>query len=483
VIAVKAPAICHTGQFGGLCITFRKICRSDLFYRHAGLVDFVTMIKSAFLLAVPLALLAQTDSAQTEYEGPSILSRGGPASSIIRLPDISFRPYLGLNALYDTSLRGVTVDPNGRLRSSNEFGLQGTAGIYGRHKFRHSVIGLDYRGNYNHYPGNHFADSTDQMLTLEFDHQLTRRLSFGLTEAVGTYTRNYLYTSASGLIDPGALILPQNGLFDNRVIYGQTGGAMTYRASSRLSFNFGAAGFLTRYRSSSLFGLTGYSVTADAGYRLTRYTTLAMFYNFNHFEFTHSFGASDIHTAGLGISSRLSRSVEFSVQAGGARVESLFLSAVRLDPVIAAITGQTTGVQAIYDVRYVPTVRARLTKQMQRSRAEVSYGRSVNPGNGIFLTSRTEEATGSFSYQGLRHWSLSANVGYMKLGALAQGIGTYTGYTAGLGVSRDLAHGLYWVLRGDELHAATNNTIANRNATRVTLGLSWSPGEIPLTLW
>jgi hypothetical protein len=437
------------------------------------------MIKCVFLLTVPLVLSAQL----SEYGGPSILSRGGPASSINPSADISFRPYLGLNAMYDTSFTGVVVNSDGTIPHKDFFGLQGSAGVYGSHRFKRSAIGLNYSGNYLHFPGNTYADSTDQMLTLEYDRQLTRRFSLVLTEAFGTYTRNYLYSSAGGMIDPQALILPTNDLFDNRVFYGQTVGGLIYRVSPRLSFRIGGSGFLVRRRSTSLLGVTGYTADVDAVYRLTRFISISALYGFNHFEFTQAFGSSDIHMVGTGVAARLSRSVELAVQAGAARVETLFLAPVPIDPAIAAITGQTTGIQAVHNVRYVPTARVRLTKQMRHATSELSYFQEVNPGNGLYLTSRNEGAYGSFSYNGKRRWTLSANLGYNKLHALAQGIGTYDGYVVGLGIGHDFRHGLQWTLRADDSRSVTNYKTLNRNAVRVTMGFYWSPGEIPLNLW
>jgi hypothetical protein len=39
------------------------------------------------------------------------------------------------------------------------------------------------------------------------------------------------------------------------------------------------------------------------------------------------------------------------------------------------------------------------------------------------------------------------------------------------------------VVRADFQHYLTNYAFFNRNSARFTLGLSWSPGDIPLTLW
>jgi hypothetical protein len=466
----------------------RDICRSKSIFCVSPPIwleeFYLSMIKFVLLLTACLVLSAQTQD--YEYEGPSILSRGGPVSSMTHTPDISFRPYIGINAIYETSFRGVVLNPNGSTQSTDSIGVQGSAGIYGSHHFKNGIIGLNYKGDYQHFLHNSYADNTDQMLTMEYRRQLSKHFAMGLTEVVGTYTRNYLYSSGGGLIDPQALVLPTNDIFDNRVVYGQTGGTLTYRISSRLSFGFGGSGFQVRRRSSSLFGVTGYTANADAAYRLTRLVTISAFYNFQHYEFNRAFGGSDIHMAGLGLSTRLSRTVELALEGGGARVETLFLTTVPIDPVIAAIIGQSTGISAAYTVRYVPTARVRLTKQMHRATAEVSYLRIVTPGNGVYLTSRNEAASASLSYTGQHHWNFSANASYNKMNALAQAVGAYSGYTVGLGVSRDLVRGLHWTLRGDSMRNATNATNYknfNRNAAVVTMGFYWSPGELPLSLW
>src|SRR5207245_823029 len=110
-------------------------------------------------------------------------------------------------------------------------------------------------------------------------------------------------------------------------------------------------------------------------------------YDFTHFEFTRAFGATDIHAARLLVASRLSPSVELSLTGGASRVETLHLVQVAVDPDVAAITGQTTGINASYKVRYVPTIQARLSKKLTRSLLAFSYERAVSPGNGVYLTS------------------------------------------------------------------------------------------------
>lgn len=437
------------------------------------------MLKLVLLLWSSTLVVAQ----EAQYGGPSILSRGSPASSINGPADISFRPYIGVNGTYYTGLGGPITDLTGHLQKVSAEGVQGYGGVYGRKTFRHTLVGLDYRGDAQHFPGHTFQDSIDQMLTLSISHQLSKRVTLHLEEIVGTYTRNSYFATGSGLIDPTLLNLPGNDLFDNRVVYGQASAGLRFRLTSRLSMDFTGSGFLVRRRSSALYGVTGYNVVGEAAYRVTKFVTLGAAYDFTHFEFTRAFGATDIHSPLAFVSARLSRSLEFSVGGGVSRVETLLLTTVPVDPVIAAITGQTAGIQAAYNLHYYPAARVRLTQQWQHANASLSYNQEVTPGNGVYLTSRGTTADLSLSYSGLRHWNIAGSFGYASMSAVAQSIGTYDSYGGGGGITRDLGRGLQAVFRADERKYLTNYAGFSRNAVSVSLGLAWSPGEVPLTLW
>src|SRR4029077_16138202 len=189
-----------------------------------------------------------------------------------------------------------------------------------------------------------------------FHRQSSRRIGFTLREAAGLYSRS-MYVGEpveAALIDPNFANVPRNDLFDNRTQYLNTMADVTFNKSARLSFDFGGDAYIVRRRSSALYGVTGSSARADVAHRTSRFATSGLAYQFTHFEFTKGFGASDLHILLLTQSFRLGRSWELAIKAGGARVETLGLSQVAVVPVIAAITGQPTGVAAIYRKNWVP---------------------------------------------------------------------------------------------------------------------------------
>src|SRR5439155_8016689 len=139
------------------------------------------------------------------------------------------------------------------------------------------------------------------------------------------------------------------------------------------------------------------------------YGTIGLSYQFIHMEFTRAFGASDIHGVGILYSVRLSRTWELGAVIGAMRVESLSLQSVAIDPVVAAITGQTSGVIAAYRINYQPQGRVQLTKSFRHGSFHAGYGRDATPGNGFYVISAQENATAGYSYTGVRHWNFGVS--------------------------------------------------------------------------
>jgi len=260
-------------------------------------------------------------------------------------------------------------------------------------------------------------------------------------------------------------------------------GDLTYQKTARLSFNMGGDGFLARRRSSSLYGVTGYRARGDVAYRTSRFATTGFAYNFTHYDFTKGFGASDIHTVQIAQSFRIGRSWELGLKVGGARVETLGLVSVAVDPVITAITGQGRTVEAIYRIVWVPSMEGALTRSFRRASLTFSYARGVSPGNGVYLTSRQETADASFSYTGIRKWNLGLSGGYSSFGSLSRQLGNYEAYNGGGGATYNATGALHLIIRYDYRHQAVTNNRFQRDTYRAYVGFGFSPGDLPLSLW
>jgi hypothetical protein len=431
--------------------------------------------------------MAQSDSSPASsdegYSGPAILSRGETPGAQTAAP-IAFRPYIGLSGIYDTGLVPVSVTSTGGIPSSDLYGVELNLGAYTYHVWKHTTLGLDYRGDFRHYSTTYW-DGTDQFLSLILTHRPTKRVTFTLRNQAGIYSlSSYSLSSPLGAVDPNYLQLPQNDIYDSRVIFAAVSGDLTYRLTHRLSFNIGGDGTLVRRQSTALYGMTGAVARGDLEYRLSRHSTLGADYRFTYFDYTRGFGNTDIQSVGFNYSTQFSPHVQLSARIGGARVESTSLTEVTLDPAIAALLGESVAIQAAYRLNYVPDMQVRLMDTFRRSQFTLEYLNQVVPGNGVYLTSRNNSGSASYSYSGVRHWNFSVGGSYGRMSTLVQTIGGYTAYGAGVGITRDLGKGLHTVLRLDTRHYDIASTAAFTHTDyRASVGLNFSPGDVPLVLW
>ncbi len=424
-----------------------------------------------------------TTPAEPEYGGPAILSRGGTSSLRFPSETVKIRPFVSASANYDTGITPVTVSAQGQIPNDSSFGGEVQAGLYGYYRWKTAVLGLNYRGDYRDYIKNSYYNGSDQSLSLIFQKQLERHLSATLRESAGLFSQNFYTPAPYNLVDPTFAYVPTNDIFDGRTIYMDTSLDVIYRMSARLSFNFGGDGFLTRRESSSLYGDTGYRARGDFAYRTNRYATTGAAYDFTNYTFTKGFGGSNIHTLQLTQAFRFGRNWELSLRAGGSRVETSGIIQVAVDPVIAAIIGNTEGLQTIHRINWVPSAKVLLTRKFHHATLSLTYDRGVVPGNGLYLTSRQENIFGNLSYSGVRKWTFAVQGGHVSFGSVTQNIGNYGSWTGGAGVTYKIAGPFGFVARYDYRRYDIAETVFNRNTSRASIGVSYSAKDIPLALW
>ena len=429
--------------------------------------------------------LASVHTLFAQYGGPAILARG-QAPGAMSATQIDFRPYLSVTGSYDAGLNGVSVNANGTPVDDATYGVSVGFGVSGTHAWKHTRIGLNYSGGLSHYHNSYYDGINSQSLQLSITHQLSRHMSLSLNNSAVLYGSNQATPTLPQTIafDPATTNIPTNDFFDNRTISLSSQGGLVIQRSTRMSFMVGFDGFLTRRRSSSLYGTTGYGAHGDIQYRLSRRSTVGAMYQYMHYSFTGIAGATDSHSVMGTYSVVLSKSMQFSASGGMIRYENLFVQVVPIDPAIAAFLGIASAEQRSYQANYSPNLGARLSKVVPRGTIFVSAGHSINPGNGLFLTSTSTNVGGGYSYAGLRHWSISASANYNRSNSEGNVLGAYGSYTATASVSRQVApmtHGVFgFSLRKYDSPDYTNY---NKWAYGVSLGLSFSPGDIPVRFW
>jgi hypothetical protein len=284
--------------------------------------------------------------------------------------------------------------------------------------------------------------------------------------------------------DPSQGYIPRTDFFDNRTIYLSTQADFTLQQSARVSYNFGGDGFLVRRRSSALYGVTGASARADMQYRLSRRTTAGVAYNFSHYDFTRVFGGTSMHMLMGTYGVRLTRTLELSASAGALRAEMKFVRTVPVDPAITALLGITSGSRISYSVTYLPTFQLRLSQAVQHGVAYVAVGRTVTPGNGLFLTSSMTSADAGYTYTGIRRWSLGVNANYTSAKSMSNIVGKYRGMGGGFTASRALGRAMHGVT-SFRARKYDSGTFANYNRLiyEARIGIGFAPGDVPLRIW
>ena len=399
---------------------------------------------------------------------------------------MDFRPFIAVTGGYTSGLSGVSVNPNGNTVNDHSFGLQLNGGVSGVHSWKHVKLGIDYHASLRHNPSYSYYDGTNQMLSLSVTDRVSRHATLVLRESAGLMSNNFsLPTLDSALaFDPSTAYIPSNDFYDNRTIFMSTQADLTLQRSARMSFDFGGDGFLQRRRSSALFGVTGAGARGDMQYRLTRRSTIGAGYQYAHYSYTGIFSSTDLHSLVATYALQLTHSLEFSGYAGASRLETKFVQLVPLDPAIAALLGIGSFRSVAYTRRYVPNVLGRLSYTVRHGVFSLLAGRTVMPGNGVFLTSTSTHAMVGYAYTGLKRWSVNTSLGYTRASSLANVVGRYGGYQGHASLSRQLiknTHGTLSAFFNKYESPSFNNY--NRWTYTVQLGFAFAPGDVALRLW
>jgi hypothetical protein len=181
--------------------------------------------------------------------------------------------------------------------------------------------------------------------------------------------------------------------------------------------------------------------------------------------------------------SQLGRRWTMYISGGAFQAEAEGLQQVAVDPVIAALLGVTTTTQAFYSTHVFPSGSVNLTRGFKRASLSFGYAKTVTPGNGVYLASRQENAMATFSYTGTRKLNLSFFGGATRFNSLGQSLQPYWQVNGGTGLTYNLTPAWHLTARYDARHQEIQNNPYSPTAYRITLGIAFSPGTIPLSLW
>jgi len=432
-----------------------------------------------FVVALLFAAVGSAQSGVGTYLGPGILrggasdigSRGGEA--------VDLRFYIGANGVVDTGYQGIAVDSQGNLINPGALlGVSLAGGAYGVHNWKKAQLGLDYGGDFRHYPGESGFDNTSHNLTLGYTYRATSRIAIDLRESASQFTRAG-FGSFSDAADPNAIQAAT--LLDSRYYGINSNATITYLASARTSYTFGGGWNYQNRHVPDSFQSVGYDAIGSVNRKLSARTSVGVEYVFNHVQARDDSFTSDVHSF-LGT---------YAVQIGPAWKLNfgggVFIAdvdqrvPVRLDPALAVIFGTDTLILPVQTRKISPSGNVSLAWQKNRSSFTISGNRSVAAGAAYYLTSTTETAGIAYSYTGLRKWSATIGVSDYRTSAIGTAFGKYNVLQGSTGFTYSIYPAVHLVGRFDIRRQNVIVTGYGRNPASATLGIMFSPGTIPLS--
>jgi hypothetical protein len=431
------------------------------------------------------AALASTAHAQlNDYLGPGILTGGADGIGTRSGEQVDLRVFADVQGTYDNGLQPVSVDSKGNLiQVGGLYGIEAGLGAYGVHSWRVAQLGLDYRGDLRHYFQDSYYDSSNHTLTLGYTYQKSRRMYFDFRGIGGTFSTFLGGVPGETLTIPTIINTPSLLLFDNRTYFLEGSVGLTYLLTARTSFTVAGEGFTVQRQSKALVGVDGYGARARLQHRLSRTTSIGAGYDRQHYQYPNYYGNSDINMYTVSLATQLGRLWTLSVSGGAYQVNVVGLQSVSLDPAVAALLGVYSTVRTFKANNWIPTGRATLTRRFKDAALSFAYARIAVPGNGVYLTSSSENGSVSYNYTGVRKTSLAISGGYSSLESFGQGLAPYRSFNGGAGITYTLTHAFHAVARYDVRQQEIQLAGFRGTSYRVALGLAFSPGTLPLSLW
>jgi len=435
------------------------------------------LIQSVALFAVAAATVVAQGTATGPAEAADNGLRGIPVTLAGQFFDHDFVNYtLFANAVYDTNLG--TLQGNQAV-SEGGFGYSVGGGVTASHQSKTSVLSLSYRGDYRHYGSVGYGSGTDQNLALSYSQQLSRR--WNMTADVGAGI--LLYGGGFYSVAPSAASTVVTNPFSPETRFLSAGLNFSYRQTRRLSYVFGGQFYLSNYNFPGAINSVGGSGIASIVYQLTGKTSVSGSYSHSYYHYGHDAGNSTLDGGSFTLSHEFAAHWQATLTAGLMRSHAVGIISIPVSVIVGqqTVPGYVTGP---YDqVTLVPSFQGSVTHYQRRSAFSVSAGQGIQPGNGAYLTSRTQFLNGTYSYS-MQRSNLSFGYGYFHLTSIANSVSQ--GYSTGnfsASYSYVVRRHLSANFRYDLISYGGLGSYGGFVGHRLTFGVAYSSESIPMTLF
>ena len=426
---------------------------------------------------------SDTDLSDTAFAGPAVLSRSYTLSRPMIPQQIKWRFSLGLNYSWDDGETPGAVNATTALVPSTSSSGSVNWALSGSHIWKHDQISLSYGGNYSQYFAQSAGNNSglNNVLNMEYAHAFSRHVSFHASESLTGLSQNYSIENpaleTASVANINLATSPNVQLLNSTVKQSSSSIGLTWRLTSRLSFDATVSEFLIRQTGVAVTGNTGQQFGGDLNYRWTRKTTVGAFYSYTSYLYSQHVSQSDSHSIGLIYSYALGPHTQLRTRFGATRIETLGYETVALSPELAAILGQGSVVVNAYSLNWTSDISAQLVREFRgRRTGSLSFAHGESPGNGVLLTSVQESISAGYSMALLRRIPLNLGAVYSTLNSTGQGsLGFYRSETYYAGVSRPVGHGVSTNFRVDYSRYQISGSPLQGHDLRISVGFGWSP--------
>lgn len=463
------------------------------------------------LLGGVLCLTLQVSLGQTGFGGLGGFGSGvgsgvGSGASSAATSHFTFAPYLSVQGYYSRAVGPLSLSFQDRR---DTFGYSGMGGITAGRRWERTSLMIGYTGGVTHnsnlyssstYSNRKWTQSHNGVVGV--NHMFTPRLTVSVSEMAGTSIGgtggqgiagglgnvfglgslgNYDYAGGSSFISSGNY--QQNGLvdgelFNRRVNYTASTGALSYRLSERWFTTASGTGAFVR-REGSLFGSDSQSVSGQIGYLFSSRTEVGLVYSEYWNQTTNLFGGVRARSSNLSFTRRINPRASISLMAGGVEVRSNFVGSVPVPAEIAELTGQT----ASYEVRKVHYFSAgfggSFSQRFHTSSMSVSVNRGFSPGNGVLLAGVRDMAFVTYSMFENHRVGLQAVASASRTTSSLSAIRRSEYYSVGMGTSVRVYKQILTSF-GAGYREIRLSGIQNGRSLYASVGLIWSPREFAL---
>ena len=437
--------------------------------------------RALHIVVVGLAAVVTGRAQVGGFGGPSILSRGGGGLGTSRGQAIGISAYGSVQGIYNWGFSPIDQsESTANVPKLSGGGVMLDGGLVGYYQKQRHATSFAVRGLYSkNSSGNNFSNYG---VNLEFAHsqQLSRKTQLFLSLNAGktNYSGQFLYRFTE---EPVAQpVSPGYEIFDNHLTTATGALGITHQISNKWTVSGQAGAFGADRREKGLADTRGASATGSLQYNFSRRTSAGASYSYTWFFFPGNFGETRSHSGQLFANQQFGRRWTLGVHGGIFNAYTERVASVQLDPLIASITGQTTGLQIHRNSTTGWTGGGSIQGRFRFSTIEFNYGRSLQPGNGVYLTSVSDVGTINYNYASRQHWNFSTFISYSKLGAITQTIGSGAYKTAGASYSHRINSFMNVVSSAGVFRTGVFSGRFARTRVYVSAGIQFSPHDLPI---